>query len=141
MTGKLLYSDIQLKARLIRALIGNGKRQAALEAACILEDQLHEFNAMKEQRLMRESAPVSSDCDALTLANLIIEDSELAFPVLMEGKIKDLVILLSRTTPATESEARDGGDCVCGRCQQDEANGTDGLCQACRDAKQEAERM
>jgi len=69
------------------------------------------------------------------LRDLLANKKYAAAEMTADALIGDLMIEDLPTEPRTESEARDGGDCICERCQQDEANGTDGLCQACRDAK------
>jgi hypothetical protein len=69
------------------------------------------------------------------LRDLLDHNKYEAAKMTADSLIIDVMALETHAVPHTESEARDGGDCVCERCQQEEANGSDGLCQACRDMR------
>ena len=71
------------------------------------------------------------------LRDLLMANKFQAADMAAESLILDLMTLQMPQEPRTESEARDGGDCICERCQQDVATLEEGLCAACRAEAQE----
>jgi hypothetical protein len=129
------FFEIQVQARMVRALIGNHKLGAAQQAAETLRAWL---GRLIDDEYKNPPELVTCASDPMLIVNSMIAHGDCAHPISMELAAQNLCTLLDQLAgkekPATESEVRDGGDCICERCQQEEANGSDGLCQACRDA-------
>jgi hypothetical protein len=98
---KIVYSDILLKARLVRALIGNHKMGAAKREAREIQEQL---GALVDAEYKTPPELVTCSSDPMDIVNSMIAVGECAHPISMELAAKNLCTLLDQIVGDVEEE-------------------------------------